>query len=145
MCMIYVAGYESNDYDYETEILVPDSLKQKINFSNDFKRVRFLYPHVNLEKDLIIIINNIDQANYIVKIYANSETTPFKQYNLTQNKNYYISHNDIIEHCNKNTLCSITVDVNFIAASEQTDKPKIEFIISQIDDEDDNLNKYINI
>ena len=35
MCMIYVTGYESNDYDYETEILVPDSLKQKINFSND--------------------------------------------------------------------------------------------------------------
>ena len=88
---------------------------------------------------MIIIINNIDQANYNVKIYANSETTPFKQYNLSQNKKYYISHNDIIEHCNKNTLCSIIVEVNYIDSSEQTDKPKIEFIISQIEDDDENL------
>ena len=132
--MLYVVGYESKDFDYETEILVPDNIRQKMNFDNDFNNIRFLYPHSNPEKDLAIVINNIDQANYNIKIYANSETTPFKQYNLTKNKIYYIPSNDIIEHCEKDMLCNIIVEVNYLFSSDENDKPKIEFTIGQIDD-----------
>ena len=60
MCLLYVVGYESKDFDYETEILVPDNIRQKMNFDNDFNNIRFLYPPSNPEKDLAIVINNID-------------------------------------------------------------------------------------
>ena len=64
MCMLYISGYESPDTDYLTEIVVGENMNQKVIFSKDFKTIRFLYPHADPEKDLLVYANIIDQAYY---------------------------------------------------------------------------------
>ena len=130
ICKLFVSGYELKDIDYVTEILVSDKIKQKIIFK-DLKSIRFLYPHSDLTKDLSIFINNINQSFYNIKIYLNNDATPFKQFNLGENLMDYISKDELIEHCEKDILCNIIVEINYISSEEAGDS-MIEFVIGQI-------------
>ena len=134
MCMLYVAGYESKDDSYETEIVVAENVNQQVIFNEKFRTVRFLYPHADPEKDLAIHINVIDQAYYVVRVYANSETSFMSEYKLTRSEINYISGNVITYHCEKNTLCNIIVEATYdkeIKDMVKTD-PMIEITIRQI-------------
>ena len=135
MCMLYVAGYESPDTESTTEIVVGENINQQVIFNKDFKSVRFLYPHADPEKDLAIYVNIIDQAYYNVKIYSNSDNYSFKQYTITRSQIFYLPGTEIVNHCNKNTLCNIIVEAEFtknIAAVGPTEAPMIEITIRQI-------------
>ena len=61
MCMLYVAGYESEDNETKTEIAISENTNRKVIFNNDFKNIRFLYPHADPEKDLSVYANIINQ------------------------------------------------------------------------------------
>ncbi|MBQ6284750.1 MAG: hypothetical protein IJK67_00360 [Bacilli bacterium] len=135
MCMLYVAGYEAPDTQSKTEIVVAENVNQQVIFNNDFKSIRFLYPHSDPEKDLAIYVNIIDEAYYIVKIYFNSEDNAFKEFTITRSKIYYLSGNDITSRCTRNTLCRVIVEATFdknIASKPSTEEPMIEITIRQI-------------
>ena len=135
MCMLYVAGYESSDTQTKTEIVVAENVNQQIIFNNDFKTIRFLYPHADPEKDLAVYVNIIDQAYYNIKIYLNSESNPFKEFTITRSNIYYLSGNDMTNYCPRNTLCRVTVEATFtkqIATKTATEEPMIEITIRQI-------------
>ena len=135
MCMIYVAGYESPDTASQTEIVVAENVNQQIIFEDKFRSIRFLYPQADPSKDLAININIIDQAFYNIKIYINNEEKPLKEYTITRSQIYYISGNDILGKCSKDTLCSIIVEATFsqyIPNLENTETPMIEITIRQI-------------
>ena len=135
MCMIYVASYEYPDSVSRTEIVVAENVNQQIIFEDKFKSVRFLYPQADPEKDLAINVNIIDQAYYDIRIYFNNEEKAVKEYTITRSKIYYLSGRDIMNHCNKDTLCSIIVEASFskyIPSIENTETPMIEITIRQI-------------
>ena len=135
MCMLYVAGYESSDTDKKSEIVVAENVNQQVIFNNDFKTIRFLYPHSDPEKDLAVYVNIIDQAYYNVKIYLNSESNPFKEFTITRSQIYYLSGSDMTNYCPRNTLCRVTVEATFtknIATKPATEEPMIEITVRQI-------------
>ena len=135
MCMLYVAGYETADTLSKAEIVVGENVNQQVIFNNDFKSIRFLYPHADPEKDLAVYVNIIDEAYYNVRIYFNSEESAFKDYTITRSKIYYILGSDITGHCTRNTLCRVIVEATFnknIATKPSTEEPMIEITIRQI-------------
>ena len=134
MCMLYVAGYESKDKEYETEIVIAENINQQVIFEENFKSVRFLYPQADPEKDLALYINVIDSAYYSVKVYINNDIEPFKQYTVTRTQINYIGGTEITNHCEKDTLCNIIVEVTLTGSlliKYKTD-PMIEITIRQI-------------
>ena len=135
MCMLYISGYESPDTDFLTEIVVGENMNQKVIFSKDFKTIRFLYPHADPEKDLLVYVNIIDQAYYNVKIYLNSDDYSFKQYNITRSQIFNISSTEILSNYSKDNLCNIIIEVEFIKNITDvtlTEQPKIEVNIRPI-------------
>ena len=134
MCMLYVAGYESRDEDTKTEIIVGENVNQQVIFNNNFKNVRFLYPQADSEKDLAIYVNVIDQAYYIVKLYANNEEYPFREFTVTRSQIFYIAGTEISSYCERNTLCNIIADAQFDKQLGSQAKPDfmIEITMRQI-------------
>ena len=135
MCMLYVAGYESEDSDTKTEIVVGENVNQQVIFNEKFKTIRFLYPQADPTKDLAVYINIIDKAYYDIKIYLNNRKEALRQFTLTRSEIYHISSYDITSYCPANTLCSVIVEATFtkyITGIENTDEPMIEITIRQI-------------
>ena len=137
MCMLYVAGYESRDKESVTEIVVAENVNQQVIFNQDFDSIRFLYPLANREKDLAIHVNIIDQAFYYIRIYFNSENTPYSisNYKITRSQIYYIPSSDIRNYCEADSLCSVTVEASYDRALDvldRTNDPMIEITIREI-------------
>ena len=135
MCMLYVAGYESKENEYKTEIVVSENINQQVIFDKKFDSIRFLYPHADPTKDLAININIIDQAYYNINIYFNSEIIPFKTFRITRDQLYHISSSDILNYCQKDTLCSVIVEATYdkgLDSLDKTENPMIEITIRQL-------------
>ena len=135
MCMLFVAGYESRDQDYQTEIVVGENINQQVIFNKDFKNVRFLYPQADPGKDLAIYINVIDQAKYNVNLYVNNdEDRPLREFIVTRSQIFYIASTDLSNYCDKDTLCNIIADAQFSEELGSVEKPDfmIEITIRQI-------------
>ena len=130
MCMLYVGGIESDD-DYQKEIIISENINQQIIFENGFKKVRFLFPQADNEKDLAIYVNVIDKANYQMKIILNNNNNPLQIHQITRTQIFYLSKNDISGICKVNKLCSIIVEVELISELVKTN-PMIEITIRQI-------------
>ena len=60
--------------DYQKEMIVGENINQQIIFNSEigFKKVRFLYPQADIDKDLTIYANIIDPAYYEMKIFLNN-------------------------------------------------------------------------
>ena len=135
MCMLYVAGYESKDEDYKTEIVVGENVNQQVIFNKDFQQVRFLYPQADSTKDLALYINIIDQAKYIVNLYVNNnEERPLREFYVTRSQIFYIPSTELSDYCQKDTLCNIIADAQFSEQLGSEEKPDfmIEITMRQI-------------
>ena len=135
MCMLYVAGYETKDDEYKTDIVVGENINQQIIFNKDFKNVRFLYPQADSTKDLAIYINVIDQAYYNVNLYVNNdEDRPLRQFIVTRSQIFYIPSTELTDYCEKDTLCNIIADAMFDKQLGSGEKPDfmIEITMRQI-------------
>ena len=129
MCMLYVAGYESES-KLDREIMVGENINQQIIFNNNnFKKIRFLYPHADAYKDLAIHINVIDKAFYKIKIYANDKV--YKEVTVTRTQTFYVKGSVIINSCNENTICPIIVEASYDKKIINTD-PMLEVTIREI-------------
>ena len=130
MCMLYVSGYESPDQEYETEIVLAENLNHKVTFNNNFKSVRFLYPHPDPRRDLAINIQIINAAKFNVKFYMNSESIPFKEDNIFKSQYYFISYSEIQSFCGIGTLCNIIAQIE--CSNNFENNPSIEISIRPI-------------
>ena len=135
MCMLYVSGYESEDTQTSTEILVGENINQQIIFDDNFKSVRFLYPETDVTKDLAIYVNVIDKAVYNVKIIANNHIEkPLRELTVTRSQIFYLAGDEFAIFCELNNLCNIIVQVDYHSAIPSLPKtnPMIEITIRQI-------------
>ena len=128
MCMLYVAGYES-ETKYDREIIVGENINQQIIFTDDFKKVRFLYPHADAYKDLAIHVNVIDKAFYDINIYANDKS--IKEGTVTRTQTFYFKGSVISNRCEPDTLCPIVVEAIMNRKIIDTD-PMLEITIREI-------------
>jgi hypothetical protein len=73
--MVYVSALElyKEDSAIRKEILVSEGVPQKILFEDVVKKVRYIYPHVDKEKNLTVNIHMITQGNFSVKIFFRDE------------------------------------------------------------------------
>ena len=134
MCMLYVAGYESADEDYKTEIAVGENINQQIIFNEDFNSIRFLYPHADPNKDLAVYINIIDQGIYHLKFYTNNNPEEIRTYVITRSQILYFPATEIKNYCDDDTLCNIIVEANFTGNLDYmpTPEPMIEITFRQL-------------
>ena len=128
MCMLYVAGYESESKN-EREIIVGENINQQIIFQDNFKKIRFLYPHADAYKDLAIHINVIDKAFYNIRIFANNKS--IKDGTVTRTQTFYFKGSVLINSCDENTICPIVVEAELDTKIVNTD-PMIEVTIREI-------------
>ena len=128
MCMMYVAGYES-ETNHDREIVVGDNINQQIIFKYNFKKVRFLYPLPDINKDIVVNINVIDKAFYNITIF--SAYTDVKQTIITRSQKLYLKGSVVGRKCQQNAVCPVIVQVEFQSEIVKTD-PMIEITIREI-------------
>ena len=129
MCMLYVGGIESDD-DYQKEMVIGENINQQIIFDSEigFKKVRFLYPQADYDKDLAIYANVIDPAYYELKIFLNNEKDAIYSYKLTRTQIYYLSKKVIQNVCAENQICSVIIQVELLDEFIKTD-PMVEITV----------------
>jgi hypothetical protein len=128
MCMLYVSGYEA-EKDNSREIIIGDNIGQKIIFERNFKKIRFLYPHANPQKDLALSIKVIDKAYYDLNVLI--KDINIKTATITKNEIFYLRNSILSFHCDENTLCPITIQVELSKELIKTD-PMIEVTIREL-------------
>ena len=135
MCMLYVSGYESEDAQTSTEIIVGENINQQIIFDEAFKSVRFIYPEADVTKDIALYINVIDKAVYYVTVTSNNnDDKPLRELTVTRSQIFYIAADEFVTLCELNNLCNIVVKVEYHSAIPSLPKtnPMIEVTIRQI-------------
>ena len=117
MCMIYVAGYNTQDLVSSTSILTGSNVNQQIIFDKSkFRTINFLYEHTDLEKSLIVYANIIDKAFYYIQISINTETNEYKRQVITRSYPFYIDRTDLKNHCKESgTFCNIIITMEFVS------------------------------
>ena len=128
MCMMYIAGYE-DETKYNRDIVVGENINQQFIFNENFKKIRFLYPQADSEKDLAIHVNIIDRAFYRINIFANNES--IKELVVTRTETLYLKGSVISNKCESKAVCPIVVEARYETKIINTD-PMIEITIREI-------------
>ena len=128
MCMLYVSGYEA-EKDNSREIIIGSNINQQIIFEKNFKKIRYLYPHADPQKDLALSIKVIDKAYYDLNIFV--QNIIVSSYTITKSKIIYINANVLVSHCERDRLCPITIQIEFSKQIIKTD-PMIEVTIREL-------------
>ena len=110
MCMLYVSGYEA-EKDNSREIVIGDNINQKIIFEKSFKKIRFLYPHVNTKNDLVLSIKVLDKAYYDLNVLVKDKN--IKTVTITKSQIFSLRSSILSSHCEEDTLCPIIIQVEF--------------------------------
>jgi hypothetical protein len=110
MCMLYVSGLEltSSTSPVQRELLVSQGVPQTTVFDSDFK-VRFVYPHTDKNKNIIVIFDVINPAKYQVKIIYNHNETELKPF--TSDYVYYAPNETLQAYCKPNEICTIIAEI----------------------------------
>ena len=111
MCLLYVSGYETNDTIYNNDIIISDGVNQQFIYQYGIEQIRFVYPAVDLNEDVIINFNAIDLAKYNVKIFINDEIQAYNDTNTTVSKIFYVNKSDIQGKCQDGNICPIKIYV----------------------------------
>ena len=136
ICMVYVSALElyKEDSAIRKEILVSEGVPQKILFEDVVKKVRYIYPHVDKEKNLTVNIHMITQGNFSVKIFFRDEE--FNQNNYySQSTIIYIERDWIQSGCRHNELCTMTVELDLLKTFDNSSYPYVETTIKQVTNE----------
>ena len=116
--------------EYETEIVLAENINHKVTFNNNFKSVRFLYPHPDPRRDLAINIQVLNDAKFNVKFYLNSEIYPFIEDTILKSQYYLMTDFDLQILCEIDTLCNIIVQIE--CSDNFENNPSIEILIRPI-------------
>ena len=93
------------------------------------KKIRFLYPHANLYKDLPMHANVIDKAFYNINIYANDKS--IKKGTVTHKQAFYFKGSVITNRCEPNTVFPIVVEAIMDRKIIES-KPVLEITIREV-------------
>ena len=135
MCMLYVSSIElmnEQNYDLQKEILISEGIPQRIHFMKRDYKIKYIYPYINKDKDVVINFVVINSANYTYTITFNhkkKETDYFAQSRLV-----YLNQNRINENCEKDDeICNIIVSIDLAKEIENDgNTPIIEISIREI-------------
>ena len=75
----FVSGYEA-DRSYNRDIVIAENINQQVIFDENFKKDRFLFLHVDANKEVDIHFNVIDKAFYKIAILINQKDEEDKMY-----------------------------------------------------------------
>ena len=128
MCMLYVIGFES-ETDNSRDIVIGENINQQIIFDKDLKKLRFIYPHSDISKDLAVYVNIIDKAYYKINIIAG--TINIKSVTVTRSQIFYLRASVISLHCQENRVCPIMLQVEYDKEIIKT-SPMIEVTLREI-------------
>ena len=128
MCMLYVIGFES-ETDNSRDIIIGENINQQIIFEKNLKKLRFIYPHSDISKDLAVHVNVIDKAYYKINIIAGTQN--IKSVTVTRTQIFYLRASVISLHCEENRVCPIMLQVEYEKEITKTD-PMIEITLREI-------------
>ena len=134
MCMLYVSSIElmkEKNYNLQKEILITEGIPQRIHFMNSDYIVKYIYPHINRDKDLTIYFRVINSANFTYSIIYNNVKNETNY--LAQSKLIYVDNNKINEKCTDDNLCYIIVSIGLTEElNNDGNTPIIEITIREI-------------
>ena len=128
MCMLYVIGFES-ETDNSRDIVIGENINQQIIFQNDLKKIRFIYPHSDITKDLAVHVNVIDKAYYKINIIAG--TINIKSVTVTRTQIFFLRSSIISLHCKENSVCPIMLQIEYANEIIKTN-PMIEVTLREV-------------
>ena len=114
------------EYNDDNNIKITSEVQdpQKIIFDG-FKKIRYLYPHSNPEKDIEIYFRNYELAKFSINIiYDNGEN---EKNEYSSDKFIFIKQDKLKKYCKMNELCKIILDVELLDKI-QTKKPIQPFL-----------------
>ena len=112
MCMIYVSSIElmnEEKYDLQKEILITEGIPQRIHFTKNDYKIKYIYPILNKDKDVAIYFRVINPAKYEFAIAYNNDED--QREHFYQSKIIYLEQNKINSFCEDNELCNIIVSI----------------------------------
>ena len=130
MCMLYVSGLEipKENSPVQRELLVSQGVPQTTVFEYGLKTVRFVYPHTDKNKNIVVIFDVINAAKYQAKIIYNHNETELKPF--TSDYVYYAPKDTLESNCKPNEICTIIAELTYLEIyNEQT--PIIETTIRE--------------
>ena len=129
-CMLYVSGLEitEDSSPVQRELLVNQGVPQTIVFEDGLDKVRFVYPHTDKDKNMVVIFDVINAAEYQVKIIFNHKETETDTF--SSNYVYYASKQTLEDNCNPNEICTIIAELK-VNKKYNAQIPKIETTIRE--------------
>ena len=123
-CFVNINSYKIKNYYIldsinTEEIFLMDNVAQKFIFDHSYNYIQFLYPNVEIEKDLNVEIKNPNKANFTVTYYFNNVTFNNSKNISTDKNSFTIKKNEWQNVCKENTIvCGISFGVSFIYNSQ---------------------------
>ena len=130
MCMLYVSGLEITDDAHSSiqkEILIGDGIPQRAFFNHGLKKLKFIYPNPNKDKNIAVYFKVISPGNFSYSIAHN-------QYEYSEPKTIYQTQIEYLDKslCDEeNEFCNIIVSV-YLNKDEMDYVPTLEVTIKQI-------------
>ena len=130
MCMLYISGYEA-ETKYDREIIIGENINQKVIFNQNFKKIRFLYPHAYNSGfvSLTVYANVIDKAFYLIRVYISNQI--FKETYIVNNQIFYLRESHISRVCENNIICPIIVEAEYVSPIKNLN-PMLEINIREL-------------
>ena len=131
MCMIYISGLEitsDKNVEHQKEILISEGIPQKITFENGLKRIKYVYPIPDKQKNVAIIFKVIHSANYTYSITVNNNNIDEKSFYQS-----FVLYEDqlVVSNCEESDICNLMV---LVTLNEKLDLvPILQVTIRQID------------
>ena len=131
MCMIYISSFEiyNINSNIRKEILLSEGVPHRVLFEPELNIIRYVYPHEDPTKDITVYINIIEPGEFKIYFFFRNEEFIIEK-RLSQSDVIYIGKQSIQEKCKRDELCSITVQIEKIAA--YSNYPIMEITFKQI-------------
>ena len=139
LCMVYVSSVDLNmepDFD-ERQIVISDNEPKQIVFKDEIKEIEYIYPHNNINNDVIIQFNLLDIAKYEVETSFGFKKKSI--YNQTGDDIIYIHHNEWKNIMTSDDICPIVIKIKKKSSFEVKD-PKLVVSVKTVQD---NIPSYI--
>lgn len=134
LCMIYASSLElesPKELD-EGQIVISDNEPKQIAFEKGGnEQIEYLYPHSNSSNDVIININLLDIAKYIITV--SFDHVKETQYIQTGNDLIYLSKNEWKKICKDNEICPIIIKIKLDSIFIETE-PKLLISVKAVQD-----------
>ena len=120
-CLFYISIFTLEDEPYLHKIILNNNYSRLFLFNNDNYEMKYIYPVMDLDNDVIIDLNFVNSGRYQMSIDINDQY--FAHYSIINSQQIGIFTTTLINYCDKNMnqLCKLSVNI----LSEENDKESI--------------------